>query len=71
MSFSGYANQKEASDKKIIRNLFEPNQDAFNTGKKQITSSNLFDQSSVIILKLTMLDWLVLIRTKPVLSLTI
>jgi hypothetical protein len=34
MTFSGYANQKEASEKKVIRNLFKTNQDAFNTGKK-------------------------------------
>jgi hypothetical protein len=32
-SFSGYANQKEATDKKIIKDLFKKNQNAFNTGK--------------------------------------
>ena len=36
MSYNGYANQKEASEKKIIRNLFKPNQNAFNTGKHNI-----------------------------------
>jgi hypothetical protein len=34
MAYNGYANQKEASEKKIIRNLFKPNQNAFNTGNK-------------------------------------
>jgi len=38
MAYSGYANQKEASEKKIIRNLFKPNQDAFNTGKAQMNT---------------------------------
>ena len=32
MAYNGYANQKEASEKKIIKNLFKPGQDAFNTG---------------------------------------
>ena len=31
-AYSGYANQKEASEKKIIKDLFKPNQIAFNTG---------------------------------------
>jgi solute carrier family 27 fatty acid transporter 1/4 len=30
--FSGYANQKEQNEKKIIQNLFKPGQRAFNTG---------------------------------------
>jgi acyl-CoA synthetase (AMP-forming)/AMP-acid ligase II len=30
--FSGYANQKEQNEKKIVQNLFKPNQRAFNTG---------------------------------------
>ena len=38
MAYSGYANQKEASEKKVITNLFKPNQSAFNTGKKKIQS---------------------------------
>lgn len=31
-SFSGYANQNEQSNKKIIENLFKPGQRGFNTG---------------------------------------
>ena len=30
--FSGYANSNEASNKKIINNLFKPGQKAFNSG---------------------------------------
>jgi solute carrier family 27 fatty acid transporter 1/4 len=30
--YSGYANSDEASNKKIIKNLFKPNQNAFNSG---------------------------------------
>jgi hypothetical protein len=40
-AYNGYANQKEASEKKVIRNLFKPNQNAFNTGK--ITNKLLFN----------------------------
>ncbi len=32
--YSGYANQTEASEKKVIKNLFKPGQTGFNTGKK-------------------------------------
>jgi len=42
MAYNGYANQKEASEKKIIRNLFEPNQDAFNTGKHKWKKNSYF-----------------------------
>jgi len=42
MAYNGYANQKEASEKKIIRNLFEPNQDAFNTGKHKWKKTLIF-----------------------------
>jgi solute carrier family 27 fatty acid transporter 1/4 len=31
--YSGYANNRDASEKKIVRNLFKQNQTAFNTGK--------------------------------------
>ena len=41
MAYNGYANQKEASEKKIIRNLFKPNQNAFNTGNKNYFFNNL------------------------------
>ncbi len=43
--YSGYANQTEASEKKIIKNLFKPGQIGFNTGKrifkKRIILTNL------------------------------
>lgn len=31
-SFAGYANNKEASQKKVIQDLFKKDQNAFNTG---------------------------------------
>ena len=32
LQYSGYANQKEASEKKIVRNLFKTGENGFNTG---------------------------------------
>jgi solute carrier family 27 fatty acid transporter 1/4 len=34
--FNGYANNKDASDKKIIENLFKKGQRAFNSGKMKV-----------------------------------
>jgi solute carrier family 27 fatty acid transporter 1/4 len=34
--FNGYANNKAASDKKIIENLFKQGQRAFNSGKMKV-----------------------------------
>lgn len=33
--YSGYANSDDASNKKIIKNLFKPGQTAFNSGNKK------------------------------------
>jgi hypothetical protein len=49
MAYNGYANQKEASEKKIIRNLFKPNQNAFNTGNKNYFFNNLKKKLNIVI----------------------
>ncbi len=39
-AYNGYANNKEASEKKIIKNLFKENQNAFNTGDLAMTDKS-------------------------------